>query len=72
MHDIELYTKTVTHQGHQTEAVCVMAYKPAAPVIRELVGMLDHAYLGSGTSIVGEFRANLAPSKYCATVTDRR
>jgi hypothetical protein len=50
MHDIDLYTKTVTHQGHQTEAVCVMAYKPAAPVIRELVGMLDHAYLGNGTS----------------------
>jgi len=54
MHDIDLYTKTVTHQGHQTEAVCVMAYKPAAPVIRELVGMLDHAYLGNGTSIVSD------------------
>ena len=54
MHDIDLYTKTVSHQGHQTEAVCVMAYKPAAPVIRELVGMLDHAYLGNGTSIVSD------------------
>ena len=54
MHDIDLYTKTVTHQGHQTEAICVMAYKPAAPVIRELVGMLDHAYLGNGTSIVSD------------------
>jgi hypothetical protein len=54
MHDIDLYTKIVSHQGHQTEAVCVMAYKPAAPVIRELVGMLDHAYLGNGTSIVSD------------------
>jgi hypothetical protein len=32
----------------------VMAYKLAAPVIRELVGMLDHAYLGNGTSIVSD------------------
>jgi hypothetical protein len=54
MHDIDLYTKTVTYHGHETEAVCVMAYKPAAPVIQELIGMLDHAYLGSGTSIVSE------------------
>jgi hypothetical protein len=54
MHDIDFYTKIVAHQGHQTEAVCVMAYKPAAPVIRELVGMLDHAYLGNGTSTVSD------------------
>jgi hypothetical protein len=65
MHHIEVQTRTVTHQGHQTVACCVMAYKPAAPVIRELVAMLDHDYLGNGTSIVSEAAAReLDPGKY--------
>ena len=65
MHHIEVQTRTVTHQGHQTVACCVMAYKPAAPVIRELLAMLDHDYLGSGTSIVSEAAAReLDPGKY--------
>ena len=65
MHHIEVQTRTVTHQGHQTVACCVMGYKPAAPVIRELVAMLDHDYLGSGTSIVSEAAAReLDPGKY--------
>jgi hypothetical protein len=42
-----------------------MTYKPAAPVIRELVAMLDHDYLGNGTSIVSEAAAReLDPGKY--------
>ena len=65
MHHIEVQTRTVTYQGHQTVACCVMAYKPAAPVIRELVAMLDHDYLGNGTSIVSEAAAReLDPGKY--------
>ena len=65
MHHIEVQTRTVTHQGHQTVACCVMAFKPAAPVIRELVAMLDHDYLGGGTSIVSEAAAReLDPGKY--------
>jgi hypothetical protein len=69
MHHIEVQTRTVTHQGHQTVwqhsiTCCVMAYKPAAPVIPELVTMLDHDYLGNGTSIVSEAAAReLDPGK---------
>jgi len=69
MHHIEVQTRTVTHQGHQTVACCVMAYKPAAPVIRELVAMLDHDYLGNGTSIVSEAAAReLDPGKYIEVI----
>ena len=39
MHHIEVHTRTVTHQGHQTVAYCAMAFKPVAPVIRELVAI---------------------------------
>jgi hypothetical protein len=65
MHHIEVQARTVIHQGHQTVASCVMAYKSAAPVIRELVAMLDHDYLGSSTSIVSYAAAReLDPGKY--------
>jgi hypothetical protein len=42
MKDLAVQSRTINHRGYTTEAVCILAYKPIAPVIRELIAMLHH------------------------------
>ena len=54
MHDIDMYhvykNSNTYYQGHTKRRQCVSWHTSW----RELVGMLDYAYLGNGTSIVSD------------------
>ena len=69
MKDLEVQSRTINHKGYTTEAVCILAYRPIAPVVRELIAMLPHDYLGSKMSFVSEAAAReLDSEKYTALI----
>jgi hypothetical protein len=57
MKDLAVQSRTINHRRYTTEAVCILVYKPIAPVIRELIAMLPHDYLGNIMSYVSESAA---------------
>lgn len=69
MKDLAVQSRTINHKGYTTEAVCILAYRPIAPVVRELIAMLPHDYLGNKMSFVSEAAAReLDSEKYTALI----